>query len=588
MLFAMPLLFLTLFYFYPLSGITSISFKADADGTLTKLFTNPVYRHILWFTVWQAALSTLLTLFFALPGAWLFARCSFPGKRFIEAAMTIPFVMPTVVTAAAFRAMLGGGGLINEFCVHQLGFTAPPIALDHTIFFFLLAHVFYNYSLITRMVSGYWSGLDQRLAAAAQMLGASPRQTFLRVTLPLLMPAIASAALLTFIFCFTSFAIILILGGPAYSTLEVEIYRQTVQLFNLPMAASLSLMQIIFNFALMWVHALLSRRTGVSFFNGTTSVGEHATSLTRRFFIAVNLLFIGVLLLAPLLSLVVSSFSSGSGFTLRYYQALSVGHSSLFYAPPLSAMVNSFAIALTTTLIALPLGMISAEFLAGTQGRAASLWDAIIMLPLATSAVTLGFGFIVTLNHWPLNLRDSFIMLPLAHSLVAFPFVVRSLLPTVRRIPASLRDAAALLGASPFTVFYRIELPLLRPALVVAAVFAFSISMGEFGATAFIARPQLPTLPLAIFRFLSRPGELNYGEAMAMASLLMAAAGSGFILIGLLERRKSNTPKYVTSQKLLKNKTGEGETGDRRKQKAVKQFFSPRRTLRNAKNGKNL
>ncbi len=372
------------------------------------------------------------------------------------------------------------------------------------------------------------------------MLGAGPVRCFFQITLPLLLPAIFSAALLVFIFCFTSFGIILILGGPGFSTLEVEIYRQTVQFFNLPMAAGLSLLQIGINFLLMWLHARLSRRAKVSFFAGGTTTRQLPDGVPcRRLAIAANLLFIAVLLLGPLASLALASFTAvdGSGLTLRYYAALTTDSASLFFSTPLTAALNSAGIAVATTALALPLGLISANFLARARGRAATLWDAFIMLPLATSAVTLGFGFIITLNRPPLNLRDSLILLPLAHALVALPFVVRSLLPGLRSIAPSLRDAAAMLGAAPTTVFARIELPLLRPALAVAAIFAFSISLGEFGATAFIARPQYPTLPLAIFRFLSRPGAVNYGAAMAMATLLMITAATGFLLIGLLERR---------------------------------------------------
>ncbi len=157
------------------------------------------------------------------------------------------------------------------------------------------------------------------------------------------------------------------------------------------------------------------------------------------------------------------------------------------------------------------------------------------MLPLATSAVTLGFGYIIALDRPPLNLRDTLAIVVIAHTLVAFPFVVRCILPTLRQIPETLREAASLLGASPFTVWRRIDLPIIGRAVLVGAVFAFSISMGEFGASAFVTRPQLPTMPVAIFRFLGQPGEMNYGQAMAMSTILMLVTCSGFWLLGRLD-----------------------------------------------------
>jgi thiamine transport system permease protein len=153
------------------------------------------------------------------------------------------------------------------------------------------------------------------------------------------------------------------------------------------------------------------------------------------------------------------------------------------------------------------------------------------MLPLATSAVTLGFGFIIALDEPPLNLRTSLILPAIAHAMVAFPFVIRSLLPAWRSIPQSLREAASVLGASPFRVWRAVDWPILSRALMVGAVFAFAISMGEFGATVFVARPQIPTLPLAIYRYLTHPGAMNYGQAMAMSCLLMLTTAVGFIFL---------------------------------------------------------
>ena len=535
-----PLLFLGLFYFYPLLRIFIVSFFPDGAWTnsgLVRFFTTPAYLRILWFTCWQAALSTLLTLVVALPGAYIYARYSFPAKGLVRVLTTVPFVLPTVVTAAAFRALLGDGGLVNTVLMKVLHLQAPPIHIDQTISFFILAHVFYNYALVMRIVGGYWAGLAPELQQAAAMLGASRRQIFTKITLPLLMPAIGSTALLIFIFCFTSFGVVLILGGPRHATLEVEIYRQSIQLFNLPMAATLSLLQILINFFLMWLHARLSQGTDLSWFGGSGFRQlKVAGTIMERVALTVTLGCMGVLLLAPLLALIVRSLLGDNGWTVAYYTSLfSRQTDSLFFVPPFAAILNSVAFALATMLLALLLGLSAATFLAQSAKKGAALWDAIIMLPLATSAVTLGFGYIITLNKPPLNLRDSVLLVILAHTLVAFPFVIRSLLPSLRRIPATLREAASLLGASPLRVRLTIDLPLLSRALLTAAVFAFAISMGEFGASTFVTRPQTPTLPVAIFRYLSKPGELNYGQAMAMSVLLMLVTALAFIILEKLQ-----------------------------------------------------
>jgi thiamine transport system permease protein len=544
-LFLLPAVFLALFYLYPLGNIVVHSFMTGGSrqpGGLSTILSNPIYLRILWFTTWQAALSTVLTLLLALPGAYVFTHFRFFGKNVLQALLTVPFVLPTIVTAAAFRALLGSNGLLNGWLVTLFDLQTPPIQLDQTVYFFLLAHIFYNYSLVVRIVSSFWTGLDRDLGAAARMLGASPWKTFLRVTLPLLMPAIGSSAILVFIFCFTSFGVILILGGPGYATLEVEIYRQAIQLFNLPMAAVLSLIQLAVNFLLMWVYAVYSKKSQVTFYgdgpqSGTVVHGKTATKL----FVTGNICLMVLLLVSPVLGLVVRSFTGEHGLTLNYYIGLfTTSSNSVFFVEPIRAVTNSVGFALSAMCVAVLLGLLAALFLSYGKNRFTSLWDALLMLPLATSAVTLGFGFIISLNRPPLNLRDSLAMVPVAHALVAFPFVVRCILPAVRAIPQNLREAATLLGASPLQVWHRVDLPIISRAILIGAVFAFSISMGEFGASTFITRTQTPTLPVAIFRFLSLPGDLNYGQAMAMSTILMVVTCASFLILGKFDKSAKN------------------------------------------------
>jgi len=387
-------------------------------------------------------------------------------------------------------------------------------------------------------VGGFWSNLNPRLEEAARVLGARPRDVWWQVTLPLLAPAIAAAALLVFIFCFTSFGVILILGGPRFATLEVEIYRQTVNLFNLPLAAVLALTQILFTFALMWVYTRLQARTALPLdLRPRRQTQRRISSRRDRLIVGGNVALMLVLLVSPLVALVERSLSIDGGFSLRYYVELFVNRrASIFYVPPIQAAVNSLGFAAATVVLALALGIIGASRLARPaqrvgERRLQALLDPLFMLPLGTSAVTLGFGFIIALDKPPLDLRASLLLVPLAHTLVAFPFVVRSMLPVLRGIKPSLREAAAVLGAGPLRVWREVDLPIVGRALLVAAVFAFTISMGEFGATVLIARPETPTLPVAIYRFLGQPGALNYGQALAMSTLLMLICAAGMLAI---------------------------------------------------------
>ncbi|MBF0449731.1 MAG: iron ABC transporter permease [Candidatus Magnetomorum sp.] len=532
-----PFIFVGIFFFYPLFNIFCISFSDPASRiveTLLKLLETPYFRQVLWFTTWQAGLSTLITLIIAFPGAYVFSQYQFRGKSLIRALMLIPFVLPTMVTAAAFKALLGSRGVINTGLMFFLNLDQPPIHLDQTVYCVLMAHVFYNYAIVFRLVSGFWERCPKDLPEASQMLGASGLKTFFKVTLPILTPVILAASLLVFVFCFTSFGVILILGGPRLATIEVEIYRQAVHLFNLPRAAVVSLIQIVFTFICMRAYTEIESRSGVSLMPEmtVTRTSFSGRPLKSNFFVWITVGLLFFLLGSPLIALFIESILTENGFSLKYYIALFNNDSrSIMFVPPLTAMINSIFFALSTTVMAVIMGWFTAAFLyRDTQGKA-SVIDSMFMLPLSTSAVTLGFGFIVAFDSPPLNIRTSIALPVFAHTLIAYPFVIRSLLPAWRSIPKCLREAAAISGASPWEVWCHVDWPILKRALLVGAVFSFAVSMGEFGATVFIARPQTPTMPLAIYRFFSLPGAMNYGQAMAMACILMVITALGGVVI---------------------------------------------------------
>ena len=542
-LWLLPLSYLAVFYFYPLTSILAVSFSRVEQGWLEPLIQivrSPSILRILGFTFGQAGLSTLLTLALGLPAAYLLARYQFRGKSILQALMGIPFVMPTLVVGAAFNALLGSRGWINLGLMQMLNLDTPPIQFTNTLTAILVAHVFYNTNIVLRMVGDFWSHLDPRLEQAARVLGASRWQALRTVTLPLLLPAISAAALLVFIFDFTSFGVILVLGGPRFTTLEVEIYYQTVSLFNLPLAGVLAMLQLACTLGMTVIYTRLAARLSLPLSIRPQRYAQRRLSSWRSRLLAG--LMVGLLislLLLPLASLAMRSITRlepergertvQRGLTLDFYRQLSQNQrQSMFYAPPATAIGLSLGYASLTALFALALGVPSAWALArDSTSRLNRLLDPVLMLPVGTSAVTLGLGFIVALDQPPLDLRDSWLLIPLAHTLVAYPFVVRSLTPALRSIRPRLHQAGAVLGASPAQVFARIDLPLIGKAVIVAASFAFTISLGEFGATALIARPEYPTLPVAIYRFLSQPGAMNYGQALALSTILMLITAAG-------------------------------------------------------------
>ena len=541
-----PLAFLAVFFFYPLASILSASFArspAGAWGTWAEVFGRASFPRLLGFTFGQALASTGLTLLLGLPAAYLVGRYAFRGRSLLLALTAIPFVMPTVVVAAAFTALLGPRGWINLVLMQVLHLEAPPISFLHTLTAILVAHVFYNTTIVVRLVGDFWSHLDPRQAQAAQVLGAGRLYALRTVTLPLLLPAMAAASVLVFLFDFTSFGVILLLGGPRFSTLEVEIYTQTVGLLNLPVAATLALIQLACTLALSAAYTTLARRVSRPLAVQPRRIAQQPLLRARpRWAAAVVASALAAFLLAPLGALALRSVTRldpergetsfpTPAITLAYYKALGENpRQSIFHAAPATAIGVSLAYASLTVVLSLALGMPAAWALARRPDDFLSrLVDPLLLLPLGTSAVTLGLGFTLALAVPPFDLRASPVLVPLAHTLVAFPFVVRSLLPPLRSLQPRLRQAASVLGATPFRILRTIDLPLVARALLLAAAFAFTISLGEFGATTILARPEYPTVPVAIYRYLSRPGALNYGQALAMSTLLMMVCAGAML-----------------------------------------------------------
>ncbi len=528
----LPATFLVFFYFFPLTRILGTSLFPDSAWHTTgpALRDLSLVGQVLGFTLGQAGLSTLAALAVGLPIAWWLKHPDAPGRRGVQVLLTLPFVMPTVVVGTAFTALLGPAGMVNSLLTHYLGLAEPPVRLLHTLSIIVLAHTFYNTGVIVRIVAGFWSQLDPRLHATARSLGATPFQCLLTVDLPLILPSILSAALLVFLFCFSSFGVILILGGLQFATVEVEIYRQAISFFNLPAAATLSLLQLGVTFGIMVLYTRLQNATSRTM--DVVVQSTHFFPMTHPLVVrwsALPVFLVTGVLVSPLLALLIRSVTLGEGpWTLRYYQALLMASSdNAFQASSLDAIGNSVQYGIMTMVMSLVLGVCMAYAVVRTPRRISRWLDPLFLLPLGTSAITLGLGFILSMG----PLRTSPWLVPLAHSLIAVPFVFRVFLPSVRRLQESLREVSAVLGATHRRTWWYVDMPLLLPALAVAGVFAFTASLGEFGASLLIARPQYPTMPLIIFRALGQPGLLNLGKALAMSTLLMLVAGATMLLL---------------------------------------------------------
>ena len=534
-LWAAPLLFLLTFYFFPIARIFEFSFGQGGLGNVSDANWR-IISHAISFTIFQALLSTLVTLIVGIPAAYLFGRFDFKAKGFLRIAATLPFILPTVVVAAGFNALVGPQGWVNLLYMAMTGSNTPVIQIFNTFSGILLAHVFYNTSIVIRVLGTAWEQLDPRLEDAGRMLGASGLKVFLRITLPLLLPSLISSALLVFLFNFTSFGVILLMGGVQFSTIEVEIYIQTMQFLNLPLASLLAIIQLSFSLIVSYMLVKKSASMIVPTIPRIKGEGvKKPEKLIQKVFLATWISLLIILLVLPVVALLLRSVimvdDTGGRITLDFYKALFINQrQSMFFVPPITALRNSLLFALATALISLTLGVM-VTYSKNSGSRKDKLLEVILMLPMGTSAVTMGLGLLITFASGQAPAYLYPMLIPIAHSLIALPFVVRILEPAISAIPVRLKWAASTLGASPRAVWRLIELPLVWHAMTASAVYAFTISLGEFGATSFLSRPEFPTMPVAIFRYLNLPGSLNYGQALAMSVIMLLVCAGGMAVI---------------------------------------------------------
>jgi thiamine transport system permease protein len=500
-----PTVFLVLILVIPTAAI--VLRGATLEGFKTVL-NNSTIRQALWFTTWQALASTALTLIVALPATFVLSRFTFTGNRALQALITVPFLLPTVVVGAAFLAVL-------------------PSHLHYTAIALIIAHAYFNLTVVVRIVGARWEQLHPGIEQAASTLGASPITVFCTVTLPHLRGALATASGVIALFAFTSYGIVRTLGGPARATIETEIYTRSVLIGDMSGALALSVLQMIVLTALLWWWAKRHRDQSES---AQISVAQRSPSTRGQVALVYGIaLATAAVVIAPLSALLWRSLTQSTTVNTRFTLA---GWRAVTSSTTLSAISTSALFAFCAMVIATVLGLMVA--LGVAYGSTKFVWlERISVLPLTVSAVTIGLGILITYDTAPYDFRSAWIITPLAHSLIALPLVVRIVLPVVRQIPRGLQSVASTLGATPLQTWLTVDRPLISRAIGASAALAFAVSIGEFGATSFLTRRGSETLPVTISRLLTRPGDTLRMQAYALCVIIVVISMIAIFLIDM-------------------------------------------------------
>lgn len=534
---AAPLLFVAVLFYWPLTKILALGFVAGANATA--LGTQTISA--VWFTIWQAALSTAVCILLGIPGAYLLYRRRFRGRNALRVLITIPLVLPTIVIAIAFVAFRNLHEVYSKFGI--------DIA-DNSIYWIIVAHVFINYSLSVRSIGGVWATLDPEIEEAAELAGAGRLRTLVAITLPQLRPAIVSAAALTFLFCATSYGVILVLGGGLVHSLETEIATAAVQYLDLGKAALLAVFQTGLTIAALAMSTRIGRRA-VSL----EQIDETARlpRISRRDWAAVAITAPTIisLIALPLATVIVRALqtSDGSWGFDNFALLVTRGERDVLNLTVFEAAANSLRNVLISTAIAVVIGGAVSFLLSRNirqRGRQIATWllDLAFLLPMGISSVVLAFGYLITFNAEPFALRSSWLAVPLIQSLMATPLVIRLVYPALQSISPEQREAAATAGASQGQTWWFIELGIIRHVFVTAIGYAAIASIGEYGAASLLAFGNQATLPTVLYQLISHPGSTNFGMAMAIAAILIALT---YLTVALVAVRRQR-PAFSSAQ----------------------------------------
>ncbi len=498
-----------------------------------------VRKGLFGFTAYQATLSTIASVALGLPAAAVLANYEFRGRQTIRSLTILPFVLPGIMVAVGFYAMFGRAGTLNAL-FGFVGLGPFPFIEWNPLAIVIVAHAFYNAPLVARVTVAAWESVDARAVETARGLGASPRRAFRDVVVPQLLPAILTGALLTFIFTFMTFPIVLALGGLKLATVEVWIYDR-VRRLAYGEAATLAVLETLLSLALTYAYLRYeSAQAGLARASSPPPreplFPDVRTALSPRRLAIVGYGIVAlVVFVGPVASLVAGSVTDGGGLTLDHYAFLLERQleGASYQTLPWTAIQNSLLFGVATLAVAVPMGVV-VSVVTTRAGRGGAVVDALAMLPLAVSGVVFGIGLLRGLvfgiplpGGWRFQLTGAGAIVA-AHAVAAYPFVTRNVSPLLSTLDPAMVESARALGASRYRALVDVELPLVASGIVAGAAFAFAISIGEFSSTVILAGGgDTYTMPVAVERYLGR----RSGPAIAMGTVLLVVTAASFVVV---------------------------------------------------------
>lgn len=545
-------------------------------GGFSLIFSSRVLR-VAFRTLVLALLSTLLALVIGIPAAFFTATRSFPGRRLLLSLSAVPLCVPPLLVALGYVMFWGMQGVANGVAQTLLGLESPPFTFLYSSLGIVLAQGFYNFPLVMKTCGDCWSQLHRGQHDAAVLLGASPFRVFRTVTVVQLLPSIATAAMMVFLYCFFSFVLVLLFGGVGTSVLEVEIYQAARSSLNFPLASALAVVETAVAVLVVWLYNLAEVRG-----RENRGLALDAAGFGRRPLggfgevagFALLAVVVVLFFLLPLLQLVVSALTARSlpagqglsplGLSLMNFRSLFSRHG--FFISLKNTLVTSALSSVLAVVAALFLAVALKEWerqrnwnwgrgglrrgknLFGRGGRRfghSGLARILPLLPMAVSSVVMGFGATRLMASWWPGLTGSPWMLVLLQAALHWPLAFRQISVAMDKIPPAMEDAATMLSSFPLDRVFRIYLPLCKRSLLSALGFCLALGCGDTTLPLVLAIPRFETLALYTYNL---AGAYRFGEACC-SGLVLAAVSMPLFFLG----DRGRLPSARTVGQLKKN-----------------------------------
>lgn len=491
---------------------------ADFSTEKTNWFSNLLARdwQIVRFTVFQAALSTLLSLVVGVLLAWsLHHQRNFSGRRILIALLSSALVIPTLVLVLGLVTVFGRNGWLNQITTSLFDFNLGSFL--YGLVGILIAHVYFNGSFAARSLLNRFETIPPEKFKLCRSLGLSAWQRFYLVEWPAIRTTLPGLAVTIFLLCFTSFAIVLILGGsPRYNTLEVTIFEALKLDFDIPRALDLAVLQLIICAALVMLASGFRSITQDIAMEGSYSQWPEPW---RTGGVQKALIFVfGLVFLLPLGAIILD------GLQADYARILGTpSFKRAFITTILIASVSS----LLTLVVALLIAAAKRNFTLATRmnsGLFAKLADRSLsfsaMLYLAVPSLVLGLGFFLLARQMPgpLNLWAAIALIS-ANLFMALPFALTILGPAMEKTGLRYDKLSFSLGLGPLTRWRYGEWPLLRSDIGYVCALSFCMSMGDLGVIALFGSQDFATLPWYLYQMM---GSYQTHDAAGVALIMLA------------------------------------------------------------------